>query len=175
MLNPKTRRIRSLAAFLSLGLCVLTSATASAASDAAAPAATAPAAAAPAAAAPAAAAPAPAPAAPAAAAPAVAAPAVAPVVVGSYDVSGVSAVDKSTYEGVAIITKKGEAYHVSYEDSEGKLVGVASLLGNSLGMAFADSSKPTICMLDVDGTTGWKGHCIEQGEDFINKENWKRR
>ncbi|MBF0602559.1 MAG: hypothetical protein HQL07_02555 [Nitrospirae bacterium] len=175
MLNPKTRRIRSLAAFLSLGLCVLTSATASAASDAAAPAA-APAASAPAAAAPAAAAPAAAaPAAPAAAAPAAAAPAAAPVVVGSYDVSGVSAVDKSTYEGVAIITKKGEAYHVSYEDSEGKLVGVASLLGNSLGMAFADSSKPTICMLDVDGTTGWKGHCIEQGEDFINKENWKRR
>lgn len=152
MLNPKTRRIRSLAAFLSLGLCVLTFATASAAPDAATPAA--------------AAAPAPA---------AAAAPAAAPVVVGSYDVSGVSAVDKSTYEGVAIITKKGEAYHISYEDSEGKLVGVASLLGNSLGMAFADSSKPTICMLDVDGTTGWKGHCIEQGEDFINKENWKRR
>ncbi|MBF0271563.1 MAG: hypothetical protein HQL98_05730 [Magnetococcales bacterium] len=168
----------AVAAAFTLGLCGISPTLVDAAPDAAAPAAAAPAAAAPAAAAPAAAAPAaaaPAAAAPAAAASAAAAPAAAaPAVVGSYDVSGVSAVDKSNFEGVALVTKKGEAYQVKYEDSEGKYTGIAFMTGNTLGIAYSGENKPTICLMEPDGT-GWKGQCIEQSETFLSKESWKRR
>ncbi|MBF0136527.1 MAG: hypothetical protein H7833_01990 [Magnetococcus sp. DMHC-1] len=168
MSNLKKCRLGSIAAVLSLGLCSVLPSLAIAAD---APAAAAPAAAAPAAAAPA---PAPAAAAPAAAAPA-AAPAAQAVAVGSYNVSGVNAVDKSPYEGVAIISKKGEAFQINYQDSEGKYLGIAIQMGNMLAAAFAEGKKPTVCVMEPDGTTGWKGQCIEQGEDFISKEVWKRR
>ncbi len=176
----KGTRNRSVVAIFALGLCAIVSTQLNAAPEstpaAAAPAAAAPAAAAPAAAAPAAAAPAAA--APAAAAPAAAAPAPAagkPVIVGSYDVTGVNAVDKSNFSGVAMISKKGEAFQVHYEDSEGKSTGIASMMGNVLGLAFSDDNKPTLCLMEPDGTTGWKGHCIEKEETFLNQETWKRR
>ena len=174
------RRLCSVAAVLSLGLCLMSPVgvhAADAAADAAsAPAAPAPAAPAPTAPAPAAVAPAPAPVAAAPApAPVAVAPAPAPVILGSYDVSGVNAVDKKPYEGVAIITKKGEAYQVNYEDSDGKYMGVAFYAGNVLGIAYASENKPTICLMEPDGTTGWKGQYIERGENFLSKELWKRR
>ncbi|MBF0140427.1 MAG: hypothetical protein HQL74_09115 [Magnetococcales bacterium] len=161
----KETRNRSVIAIFALGLCSIVSTQLNAAPEAtpAAPAA-----------APAAAAPAPA--APAPAAPAPAAPAASkPVIVGSYDVTGVNAVDKSNFSGVAMISKKGEAFQVHYEDSEGKSTGIASMMGNVLGLAFSDDNKPTLCLMEPDGTTGWKGHCIEKEETFLNQETWKRR
>ncbi|MBF0191813.1 MAG: hypothetical protein HQL99_11850, partial [Magnetococcales bacterium] len=113
-------------------------------------------------------------AAPVAAAPVAAAPVAAPAIAGSYDVSGVSAVDKSSFEGVALVTKKGEAYQVKYEDSEGKFTGIAFGMGNVLGIAYSSENKPSVCLMEPDGT-GWKGQCIEHGETFLSKESWKRR
>ena len=78
-----------------------------------------------------------------------------PTIVGSYDVSGVNAVDKKSYEGVAIISKKGEAYQVTYEDSDGKFLGVGFPMGNVFGIAFSTENKPTLSLMEPDGAIGW--------------------
>ena len=83
--------------------------------------------------------------------------------------------NKKSYEGVAIVTKKGEAYQIAYEDSDTKLVGVGIPMGNVFGIAYSSENKPTISMMEPDGANGWKAQFIERGEKFISKETWKRR
>lgn len=181
MPNPQPRRLLAVVAVLSLAFCAVAPATVSAAPDAAAPAPAAavdPAPAAPAPAAPAPAAPAPAAPAPAAPPPAAAPPpppAAPPAVVGSYDVTGIAAVDKSKYHGVVSVSKKGEAYHVNYEDSDGKFKGIAFLTGNVLGIAYSSENKSTLCQMEPEGTNGWRGRCMEQGDSFLDTEVWTRR
>lgn len=101
--------------------------------------------------------------------------AVLPVVPGSYDVVGINAVDKTSYAGVVLVSKKGEAYLVKYQDSDEKSTGIASQLGNVLAVAYADDNKATICLMEPDGMAGFRGQCVEQGEDLLYREDWKRR
>ncbi|MBF0161952.1 MAG: hypothetical protein HQL88_06665 [Magnetococcales bacterium] len=84
------------------------------------------------------------------------------------------AVEKVTRDAVVIVSKRGEAFRVDYQDSDGKYTGIAFLQGNVLGVAYADESKPSLYLLEPDGT-GWKGRYIDSGETFLSKEEWKRR
>lgn len=112
---------------------------------------------------------------PAVAAPIAASQAALPAVEGTYDVSGVQAVDKSTYNGIATVSKKDETYKVVYQDDEEKLVGVGMVTGGVFGVAFTSEGKPCLLLLQPDGANGWKGYYSEVGENFLNAEQWKRR
>jgi hypothetical protein len=173
----------SLAGFVSLTLNAAIAADGqSAAAPAAAVPAVAPAAAAPAAApaaaapavAPAAAAPAAAPAAPAAAAVPVAVPA--PIqLVGTYDVTGVNATDKSKYEGVVSVTKQGEAFRVKYKIADDDdIKGIAILTGDVLSIAAIYEKQPTVVTMKPT-PTGWSGHWGLYKDEFLSNEEWKRR
>ncbi|MEO5350636.1 MAG: hypothetical protein H7836_13465 [Magnetococcus sp. YQC-3] len=149
-------RLSSLAVLFSLGLCAVLPVSAMAADKPAEPLA--------------AAAPNPAP--PPVAVPP--APIALPAVAGSYDVRYIDAVEKVAKEAVVIVSKRGEAFKVDYQDSEGKYSGIAFLQGNVLGVAYADASKPSLYLLEPDGT-GWRGRYIDSGDSFLSKEEWKRR
>lgn len=98
-----------------------------------------------------------------------------PKVVGSYDIVGKNAVDKSSYQGVASVYQQGELYRVVYADSEQKLTGIGILAGNALGVAYATDQQPTILVLTPNAKGGWSGHWAFGPDEFLSSEEWNRR
>ncbi|MBF0583762.1 MAG: hypothetical protein HQL80_05940 [Magnetococcales bacterium] len=64
---------------------------------------------------------------------------------------------------------------MNYEDSDGKFKGIAFLTGNVLGIAYSSENKSTLCQMEPEGTNGWRGRCMEQGDSFLDTEVWTRR
>lgn len=94
---------------------------------------------------------------------------------GTYDVHGIEAVSKESYQGVAMVLKTGEVYGIQYQDEEGAVLGVGIVDGGRLSIAYASEGIPAILVLKKMPDGSLNGPWAYQGENFTSSEIWTRR
>lgn len=96
---------------------------------------------------------------------------------GEYLYESWNAVENKTYKGPVTITKKGDYYHISYDNGNGS--GVAIRKGNTLSVSYVYSDKPDYWGLQVfeieKGTNGPRlvgEYTTHPGNGKLGKDTW---
>ncbi|NGZ28855.1 MAG: hypothetical protein G8345_18445 [Magnetococcales bacterium] len=96
-------------------------------------------------------------------------------VVGTYDVVGTNPMDNSPYEGVATVTKQGEALRIMFQIDGKSEAGVGILDNNVLAVSWIFEKKPTVLLMYPSRDGGWYGQWAYNKDTRLGSETWTRR
>jgi hypothetical protein len=96
---------------------------------------------------------------------------------GEYQYESWNAAENKTYKGPVTITKKGDYYHISYDNGQGS--GVAIRKGNTLSVSYVYSDKPDYWGLQVfdiekskEGPRLVGEYTTHPGNGKLGKDTW---